>query len=126
MKNTKIYATIIAAFLILIVGNNSDGQESKPPPSKLVNIVVILDTSDRVAKGKHPNQVDKDIEITKGLVDFYYERARRKMFSTQNRLAFVVPNQPEIPSNVARDYKKSENLAHEASSTNRGKRCLQK
>lgn len=97
MEKAKILGTAIAVFFILIVGNKSDGQESKSSPSKPVNIVVILDTSDRVSKEKNPNQAAKDIEITKDLVEFYYEGARRKMFSTQNRLAFVVPAQPNVP-----------------------------
>ena len=98
MKKTKVFGTTIAVFLTLIVGTGSDGQESKPTPSKPVNIVVILDTSDRVSKERNPGQADKDIEIAKDLVNFYYDRARRKMFSTQNRLAIVVPDQPKMPS----------------------------
>ena len=97
MEKTKILGIIIVVFFILIVGRESDGQESKSSPSQPINIVVILDTSDRVSKERNPNQAAKDIEIAKDLVNFYYEGARRKMFSTQNCLAFVVPNQPEVP-----------------------------
>ena len=97
MKKTKVFGTTIAVFVILILGKGVDGQEPKPPPSKPVNIVVILDTSDRVARERHPDQAATDIEIAKDLVEFYYGGARRKMFSTQNRLAFVVPDQPKVP-----------------------------
>ena len=69
----------------------------KPPPSKPINIVVILDTSDRVSTERSPGQAARDIEIAKDLVNFYYEGARLKMFQTYDRLAFVVPNQPEVP-----------------------------
>ena len=108
MRKTKIFGMTIAVFLILIVGEESDGQESKPPPSKPINIVVIIDTSDRVSNERNPNQVAKDIEIAKSIVDFYYERARRRMFSTKNRLAFVVPEQPNTPqisSEIIRNLK---------------------
>ena len=108
MRKTKIFGVTIAVFLILIVGEESDGQESKPPPSKPINIVVIIDTSDRVSKERNPNQAAKDVEIAKSIVHFYYERARRKMFSTKNRLAFVVPEQPNTPqisSEIIRNLK---------------------
>ena len=108
MKNTKVFRTAIAIFLILIVGKESNGQESKLLPSRPVNITVIFDTSDRVSKAKNPDQAAKDIEIAKSIVDFYYERARRKMFSTKNRLAFVVPEQPNTPqisSEIIRNLK---------------------
>ena len=93
----KIFRVISAIFFVLIMGKESEGQESKSPSAKPVNIVVILDTSDRVSKEKNPDQADTDVEIAKNLVQSYYEGARRKMFSTQNRLAFVVPDQPKIP-----------------------------
>ena len=96
MERIKIFGTTVAIFILMIV-KGSDGQQSKPSPSQPVNIVVILDTSDRVSTERNPDQAAKDIEIAKGLVEFYYEGARRKMFSTQNCLAFVVPNQPEVP-----------------------------
>ena len=93
----KVFGVISAVFFILMMDRGSDGQESKSPPAKSVNIVVILDTSDRVSKEKNPDQPETDVEIAKDLVEFYYQRARRKMFSTQNRLVFVVPDQPKIP-----------------------------
>ena len=108
MQKTKVFGTTIALFCVLIVGNASDGQESKQPPSKPINIVVILDTSDRVSKERNPSQAAKDVEIAKSIVDFYYERARRKMFSTKNSLAFVVPEQPNTPqisSEIIRNLK---------------------
>lgn len=108
MQKTKVFGTTIALFCVLIVGNVSDGQESKQPPSKPINIVVILDTSDRVSKERNPSQAAKDVEIAKSIVDFYYERARRKMFSTKNSLAFVVPEQPntsQISSEIIRNLK---------------------
>ena len=97
MKKISVFKITIAVLFILMLGRESDGQESKSPLSQSLNIVVILDTSDRVSKERNPNQADKDIEIAKDLVNFYYEGARRKMFSTKNHLAFVVPEQPNTP-----------------------------
>ena len=117
----KIFRVISAIFFVLIMGKESEGQESKSPSAKPVNIVVILDTSDRVSKEKNPDQADTDVEIAKNLVQSYYEGARRKMFSTQNRLAFVVPDQPKITPNFAGNYKEVEDLAHERRSAGWGK-----
>ena len=108
MRKTKIFGVTITVFLILMVGKESDGQKSKPPPSKPINIVVIIDTSDRVSQERNPSQAAKDVEIAKDLSNFYYERARRRMFSTKNRLAFVVPEQPNTPqisSEIIRNLK---------------------
>ena len=102
MEKTKVFRTAIAIFFILIVGKGSDGKESDPPPSKLVNIVVILDTSDRVSKEKNPNQLKKDIVIAKGIVKLFADRLLDELKHQErdtwlrHYLAFVVPEQPEI------------------------------
>ena len=100
MKKTKVFGATIAVFFVLIVGKGSDGQESKPPPSKPINIVVILDTSDRVSKEKNPDQLEKDIVIAKGIVKLFADRLLDEL-KYQERdtwlrhfLAFVVPEQP--------------------------------
>ena len=71
-----------------------------PPPSKPINIVVILDTSDRVSKEKNPDQLEKDIVIAKGIVKLFADRLLDEL-KYQERdtwlrhfLAFVVPEQP--------------------------------
>ena len=100
MKKTKVFGATIAVFFVLIVGKGSDGQESNPPPSKPINIVVILDTSDRVSKEKNPDQLEKDIVIAKGIVKLFADRLLDEL-KYQERdtwlrhfLAFVVPEQP--------------------------------
>ena len=73
-----------------------NGGESQPklPPPKPMNIIVILDTSNRIDPSKNPMQSDKDIRIVKGIVKSYLDQSRREMFYIPNRVAFVVPGQP--------------------------------
>ena len=95
MEKTKIFGTVLVVFSILIAGC---GGCSDPPPQqdrpKPLNIIVILDTSNRISKEKTPNQVKTDITIAKGIVDFYYRYVLQKRGDLRNRVAFVVPPQP--------------------------------
>ncbi len=109
MEKIKVFGTIIGVFLILIVGKGLDGQESKLPPPKPINIVVILDTSDRVSKERNPDQLEKDIVIAKGIVklfaDCLLDELKHQERDTWLRhfLAFVVPEQPyttPIPQSI--------------------------
>ena len=109
MQQTKVVGTALVIFLILTVGRGLDGQESEPPFSKPINIVVILDTSDRVSKERNPNQLEKDIVIVKGIANLFAEllldelRYQERHTWLRHCLAFVVPEQPEttpIPQDV--------------------------
>lgn len=102
MEKAKIFGTAIAICLILMVGRETRGQESETPPSKPINVVVILDTSDRVAKEKNPNQLKKDYAIAKGIVNLFVEllldelKSQKRDTWFRHYLAFVVPEQPNI------------------------------
>ena len=61
MQKIPIFGTGIVVFLILIIGKGLDGQESVPPLSKPINIVVILDTSDRVSQEENPVQLERTL-----------------------------------------------------------------
>ena len=89
----SVRIVVFAAMVFGIIGCD-DGPD--PPPPKPINIVVILDTSDRVAEDKHPGQVKKDIEVCQNIVNYYHEHCRRQLFFVGNRLTFIVPNQPGI------------------------------
>ena len=124
MKKTKVFGTAIAVFLVLIVGEGLEGQESKPPPSKPVNIVVILDTSDRISKEKNPGQAANDIEIAKSIIDSYFKRARLEMFQTYDRLTFVVPAQQE--PQISREITRQLTLWPTAADRQCGRPCFEK
>lgn len=90
------------ALLLLIIGGcitEARDPASKTPPAKPVNIVVIIDTSDRVATAKHPMQAKNDLTITENIVHIFEEAfvSRSLYIGSKDTLAFVVPEQPNIP-----------------------------
>ena len=101
MRKMKIVVVVFAVFFSLLNVNKSDGQESASP--NVLNIIVILDTSDRVSKKKHPDQERHDIRIVKEIVN-QFEKVVEKHILQADELAYedsltiVVPNQPGVPS----------------------------
>lgn len=76
MKKTfEIFAHLfIVLILFLAVECTSEKSDAKnvaadTPLKKPVNIVVIVDTSDRVSKARNPHQIQKDIKITENIVN---------------------------------------------------------
>ena len=90
----------IAITCILLVGCKSDTNDVKRTPPQPVNIIVIIDVSDRLFKDKLPGQerqAAKDIKIAKGIVNQYEALAKQSLYiGNRHRLAFVVPKQPGI------------------------------
>ena len=103
-RKIKVFAHLfVISILVLIVGCTSDKSDAKDMSSqslltKPVNIVVIVDTSDRVSKAKNPRQVEKDIRIAKNIVNIFEERFVRPnlYIGSKDTLAFVVPEQPNV------------------------------
>jgi hypothetical protein len=103
-KNIKVLATVLAAALLLLtVGCTSEKSDAKDISSgksltKPVNIIVIVDTSDRVSKVRNPLQVEKDIKITKNIVNIFEEKFVRPnlYIGSKDRLALAIPEQPNI------------------------------
>lgn len=99
-----VYLFVVTA-LALTVGCTNDKSDAKDRSSqrsltKPANIIVIIDTSDRVSKEKNPHQIEKDIEITENIVDIFEEKFVRPSLyiGSKDTLAFVVPEQPGVPS----------------------------
>lgn len=114
-KKNTIFATLLAVFLVVLsVGCTDDKSDakslpSKPLPTKVVNIIVILDTSDRVSEAENPHQVEKDIVIGNAIVNLFEDFARQQLYvGSRHRLAFVVPEQPgvtPIPQKIIENLK---------------------
>ncbi len=103
-KKIEVLTFFAILLLGLIAGCRSEKSDAKNLSSKLalpkpVNVVVIIDTSDRISKEKQPGQAEKDIEITKGIVDIFEEKFVRPnlYIGSKDTLAFVVPDQPGAP-----------------------------
>ena len=103
-KDIKVLARVFAVTLLLLtVGCTSDKSDAKNISSetslmKPVNIIVIIDTSDRVSQMKNPYQVKKDIKITESIVNIFEEKFVRPnlYIGSKDTLAFVVPEQPNV------------------------------
>ncbi len=89
----KINITVVTCILFFVFLNIS---HSDLP----LNIIVIIDTSDRVSTEKHPNQRERDIEILKETVKQF-----EKLFEDEiaigekiknHKLTFIVPKQPRV------------------------------
>ena len=103
MRKMKIFVVICTVFLTLLNVNKSDGKESKSSPPHVLNIIVILDTSDRVSKKKHPSQVKRDIEIVEEIVTQFEEVVEDHILESEGLaykdfLAVIVPDQPSVSS----------------------------
>ena len=105
-KKIKIFASLFAISLLVLTGgctsdkSNAEDLSSKPSLTKPVNIIVIVDTSDRVSKAKNPRQVEKDIQIAENIVNVFEEKfVRLNLYiGSKDTLAFVVPEQPGVPA----------------------------
>ena len=94
MKRTNFIVVMSILFLIFLNVSNSESKASDSP----LNIIVIIDTSDRVSKGKHPDQRKRDIDILKEIVDQFYKLVeptimKGGIIKTPHSLTFVVPTQ---------------------------------
>ena len=104
-KKFGIFAHLLIVFILFsAVGCTSEKSDAKNvsahiPPKRPVNIVVIVDTSDRVSKARNPHQIQKDIKITEKIVNIFEETFVRPnlYIGSKDTLAFVVPEQPEVP-----------------------------
>ena len=103
-------ATALIFSVILVgIGCKPKKKETPPEPPPPKNIVVILDTSDRISVKKKPEQIQKDIEIAKNIVDIFGEVVAKELYiGSEHTLAFVVPEQqagPSIPQKIVADLK---------------------
>ena len=105
MVKKQIYVVICMLFFSLFDVSESDAQTSNTSPTKPVNIIVILDTSNRVSD-RYPGQVERDLEVVKLIVKRFVEEIigeggsidRSENITYKESLNVVVPNQPMSPS----------------------------
>ena len=108
-KNIKILAIVFTiALLVLTAGCTSDKLDAKDVSTealltKQANIIVIIDTSDRISKAKNPRQGQKDVEIAESIVHIFEEEFIRPnlYIGAKDTLAFVIPEQPEVVSPIS-------------------------
>lgn len=109
MKKIRVFVTIWAIFLLFLPICKLDGQESAAPSVTPINIIVILDTSNRVSKEKHPGQAQRDRKIVAEIINLFEMKAKKFIQTTEDKkypytLTFVVPPEygtdSKIPSEI--------------------------
>lgn len=105
MKEMNIFVVMCILFLGLLNASESNTEVSKSSSYEPINVIVILDTSDRISK---QDQVKNDIEIVKEIITQFDKLIKDhlgKINVSNNEsikyphcLTFVVPDQPKTPS----------------------------
>ena len=125
MVKMNIFVVVLCVIFFSILNvKTSDGEASKSPSFKPLNIIVILDTSDRVSQKKHPGQVDRDKYIVEEIVKQFQKVVRDHIDQSEDlkyedRLEIVVPDQPgvdPIPPSIMRKLKIEHPLGREFAS----------
>ena len=105
MIKVKVYLVILCAITFsFLTLNLSCRAETKSPSFKPLNIIVILDTSDRVSIEKHPGQIERDKKIVEEITTQFIKRVKEQIeeyegseIKYDSRLEIVIPNQPSVP-----------------------------
>ena len=93
MKHPKIIAIVFYLTFLIILNIAA---------SEPLNIVIVLDTSDRISDEKHPGQIERDKEIIKEIATEFEKVTKRHILASEklqyhDQLAIAIPNQPSIP-----------------------------
>ena len=97
MKKNNVTAIVLwLTFLMFLNVGTSQG------PISPVNIVIILDTSNRISENHHPGQIERDKKIIEEIVTEFEKVTQQHILAAEelrydDRLALVIPNQPGIP-----------------------------
>ena len=96
MKKTNIIAIVLYLTFLMVLNIGISAQTTP------VNIVIILDTSDRVSNEKHPGQIERDKAIIAEIATEFERVAKRHILAAEqlqynDRLTIVIPTQPGVP-----------------------------
>ena len=103
MAKSKLFVVVLWMILISFSNMNiSNRAEAKPPPFQPINVIIILDTSDRISKEKHPGQVEIDKKIVEAIIIGFNKIveghvAQDEKLNFDSRLYVVIPDQPLTP-----------------------------
>lgn len=106
----QVLTRLFPLFLFLWIGGYvvCTAAPEKTDPPQPINIVVILDNSDRISSGENPGQVEKDRQIVKDIVSTFENEFVIPEFyiDYQHQLVFAVPEQSgmdPIPLTILKD-----------------------
>ena len=93
MKHPKIIAIVFYLTFLIILNIAA---------SEPLNIVIVLDTSDRISDEKHPGQIERDKEIIEEIATEFEKVTKRHILASEklqyhDQLTIAIPNQPSVP-----------------------------
>ena len=93
MKQTNVALIMSWVLSLIFVGVSN---------AKPLNIVIILDTSDRVSDERHPGQIENDKRIIEEIVTEFETVTKQNIMASEkleykDRLMIAIPNQPGVP-----------------------------
>ena len=96
MEKTNVIVIVFYLTFLMIL-NIAASAAAKP-----VNIVIILDTSDRISDEMHPGQIERDKEIIEEIVTAFEKVTKQHILSAEkleyhDQLTIAIPNQPSVP-----------------------------
>lgn len=102
---TRLRLLLYVLCIVLISFSNvniSNRAEAKAIPFQPINVIIILDTSDRISKEKHPGQVEIDKKIVESIITSFNtiidgHVAQDEKLNFDSRLYVVIPDQPLTP-----------------------------
>ena len=103
MAKSKLFVVVLCTILISFSNMHlSNRAEAKPNPFQPINVIIILDTSDRISKEKHPGQVEIDKKIVEAIIIGFNKIveghvAQDEKLNFDSRLYVVIPDQPLTP-----------------------------
>lgn len=109
-QSMTMCVVLCAVFFSLLNGCNSDEQEPASPSGEqepassndVLNITVILDTSNRVSPERRPDQIQRDTKIVEEIVVQFVKVAKKHIGQSSLKydgsLTVVAPNQPSVAS----------------------------
>ncbi len=109
MRKIRVFVTVCAIFFMFLPICKLDGQESESSSVTPINIIVILDTSNRVSKEKHLGQAQRDKKLVTEIINLFEMKAKKFIQETEDQkypytLTFVVPPEygadSKIPSEI--------------------------
>lgn len=93
MKHPKIIVTVFYLTFLIVLNIAA---------SEPLNIVIILDTSDRISDEMHPGQIERDKEIIEEIVAEFEKVTKRHILAAEelqydDQLTIAIPTQPGVP-----------------------------
>jgi hypothetical protein len=96
MKVAKAVIVFILSLALMTSPVEAAGKNRRP----FLNIVILLDLSNRIDHEKHPDQADADRAMIRQTVDFFEEAVKKRhYFLAQDQLTVVVAEQASVPPN---------------------------